>query len=294
MTPNLQVQQYDRSPNYTQRVEFALKLGYTERLVQAALARLGPNPAQNELLAELIKLGAQQGNRPDLCDSTSVEYTNGSDVGTAVNGSNGNQSCPFLVSAGITVGNGKGDDDSKSNGLRPIVIDGSNVAISHGNKEVFSCLGIRLCVEWFRNRGHKEITVFVPKFRKESPRPDNPIKDQEILFELEKERMLVYTPSRFVGGKRVVCYDDRYVLKVILTETNLDTKFKCNYESFFFFTNSWHMRMMASSCQTIIIETWPVRIANIRKLWRNECWCIRSWMTDSCHRTIHWEDLVPH
>lgn len=301
MTSNLQVQQYDRSPNYTQRVEFALKLGYTERLVQAALARLGPNPAQNELLAELIKLGAQQGNRPDLCDSTSIEYTNGSDAGTTVNGgSNGNQSCPFLASAGITIGNGKGDDDSRSNGLRPIVIDGSNVAISHGNKEVFSCLGIRLCVEWFRNRGHKEITVFVPKFRKESPRPDNPIKDQEILFELEKERMLVYTPSRFVGGKRVVCYDDRYVLKVfiILIETNYDWSL-CeariwNYESFFISSDSWHMRMTASSCQTIIIETWPVRIANIRKLWRNACWCIRSWMTGSCRRTIHWEDLVPH
>jgi ribonuclease ZC3H12 len=43
----------DRSPGYTQRVEFALKLGYTERLVQAALARLGPNPAQNELLAAM-------------------------------------------------------------------------------------------------------------------------------------------------------------------------------------------------------------------------------------------------
>lgn len=56
----------DRSPGYVQRVEFALKLGYTERLVQAALARLGPNPAQNELLAELIKLGAQQGNNIDF------------------------------------------------------------------------------------------------------------------------------------------------------------------------------------------------------------------------------------
>jgi hypothetical protein len=46
---------------------------------------------------------------------------------------------------------------------------------SHGNKEVFSCRGIKLCVEWFRARGHKEITVFVPKWRKEAARPDNPI-----------------------------------------------------------------------------------------------------------------------
>lgn len=99
--------------------------------------------------------------------------------------------------------------------LRPIVIDGSNVAMGHGNKEVFSCRGIAICVDWFKQRGHKEITVFLPKYRKESARPDNPIKDQEILNELEKERILVYTPSRsLTNGKRMVCYDDRYILKL--------------------------------------------------------------------------------
>lgn len=36
---------------YQSKVEFALKLGYTEKLVQAALQKLGPNPEQNELLA---------------------------------------------------------------------------------------------------------------------------------------------------------------------------------------------------------------------------------------------------
>lgn len=38
--------------------------------------------------------------------------------------------------------------------------------------------------------------------------------DQEILLELEKERMLVFTPSRQVGGRRLVCYDDRYILRL--------------------------------------------------------------------------------
>jgi ribonuclease ZC3H12 len=37
--------------------------------------------------------------------------------------------------------------------LRPIVIDGSNVAMGHGNKEVFSCRGIAICVDWFKQRG---------------------------------------------------------------------------------------------------------------------------------------------
>lgn len=40
------------------------------------------------------------------------------------------------------------------------------------------------------------------------------LSDQEILSQLEKERMLVFTPSRHVGGRRLVCYDDRYILRL--------------------------------------------------------------------------------
>ncbi|XP_053679439.1 probable ribonuclease ZC3H12C [Anopheles nili] len=197
----------EHSPGYQQRVEFALKLGYTEKLVQAALQRLGPNPAQNELLAELIKLGSQPGAKcgseftADCHAHHGIGEAGGHGLGTEL---------PTSVS-------GLGIPSSSSaceESLRPIVIDGSNVAMSHGNKEVFSCRGIRLCVDWFKNRGHKDITVFVPKWRKESSRPDNPVKDGEMLNELEKERMLVFTPSRLVGGKRMVCYDDRYILKL--------------------------------------------------------------------------------
>lgn len=38
--------------------------------------------------------------------------------------------------------------------------------------------------------------------------------DQDILLELERTRMLVFTPSREIGGKRMVCYDDRYILRL--------------------------------------------------------------------------------
>ncbi|CAH1407931.1 unnamed protein product [Nezara viridula] len=172
--------------NYTTRLEFALKLGYTERQVQAALAKLGPTPDQNQLLEELIKIGAQgQGLGSDgSCDWEEEE--------------------PVAYEPTL-------HDETK---LRPVVIDGSNVAMSHGNKEVFSCRGIKICVDWFRARGHKEITVFVPRWRKEASRPDNPITDQEILGELERERLLVFTPSRLIFGKRLVCYDDRYILRL--------------------------------------------------------------------------------
>ncbi|KOC65387.1 putative ribonuclease ZC3H12C [Habropoda laboriosa] len=176
-----------QSPGYTARVEFALKLGYTERLVQTALEKLGPDPEQNELLAELIKLGAS-------CSQKTVDISEEFNVMDTDLVPNENSGC--------------------SSSLRPVVIDGSNVAMSHGNKEIFSCRGIKICVDWFKARGHKEITVFVPKWRKEASRIDNPIGDQEILGELERDRLLVFTPSRLVGGKRMVCYDDRYILKL--------------------------------------------------------------------------------
>ena len=40
------------------------------------------------------------------------------------------------------------------------------------------------------------------------------VSDQQILGELEKAGIVVFTPSRRIGGKRVVCYDDRYILKL--------------------------------------------------------------------------------
>lgn len=172
-------------PQYASRLEFAVKLGYTEAQVQQALRRLGPQPAQNELLAELVRLGARE-----------------------------QQPCAGGGGAEGTTRSAEHQATADDPLLRPIVIDGSNVAMSHGNKEVFSCRGIQLAVEWFRARGHTDISVFVPSWRKEASRAETPIKDQEILLQLEKERLLFFTPSRNVGGKRMVCYEDRYILKV--------------------------------------------------------------------------------
>lgn len=133
---------------------------------------MGPDPEQNELLAELIKLGAS-------CSQKSVDTPEEADNVTDTD---------FMSS----------ENSGCSSSLRSVVIDGSNVAMSHGNNEIFSCRGIKICVDWFKARGHKEITVFVPKWRKETSRIDNPIADQEILGELERDRLLVFTPSRFV------------------------------------------------------------------------------------------------
>ena len=93
-------------PNYTSRVEFALKLGYTESQVQVALQKLGPQPSQNELLAELIKLGASSSG---LYQHSPKERTE--ELSSELEGLEIEQNL---------------DDPSN---LRHIVIDGSNVAM---------------------------------------------------------------------------------------------------------------------------------------------------------------------
>lgn len=187
---------------YQAKLEFALKLGYSEETVRLVLSKLGPDTLINDILGELVKLGTKTDSEQPAGSlaSTSSTSSSSSSCGCSdlLDGQRSDSPCP---------------SDDQDN-LRPIVVDGSNVAMSHGNKEVFSCQGIQLAVDWFLERGHHDITVFVPAWRKEQSRPDAPITDQEILRRLEKEKILVFTPSRRVQGRRVVCYDDRFIVKL--------------------------------------------------------------------------------
>ncbi|XP_055004812.1 LOW QUALITY PROTEIN: ribonuclease ZC3H12A-like [Boleophthalmus pectinirostris] len=173
------------------QVDFALKLGYPEEQVRQVLRKLGPGALTNDILGELVKFGTKS-ESPALAGGSAA----------ALSPLHPRRSpCPAQWT------------EDKDN-LRPVVIDGSNVAMSHGNKEVFSCQGIQLAVDWFLERGHRDITVFVPAWRKEQSRPDAPISEQETLRRLEKQKILVFTPSRRVQGRRVVCYDDRFIVKL--------------------------------------------------------------------------------
>ncbi|XP_077753509.1 putative ribonuclease ZC3H12D [Canis aureus] len=181
------------------KMEFFQKLGYSREDVVRVLGKLGEGALVNDVLQELI----QTGSRP------------GAQEGSAAPLLVPRGSCATLHSAQRGLAAELEDDcGGPAGSLRPIVIDGSNVAMSHGNKEVFSCRGIQLAVDWFRDRGHTYIKVFVPSWRKDPPRSDTPIREQHVLEELERQAVLVYTPSRKVNGKRVVCYDDRYIVKV--------------------------------------------------------------------------------
>ncbi|KAM9679182.1 putative ribonuclease ZC3H12D isoform 2-T3 [Dama dama] len=181
------------------KMEFFQKLGYSREDVVRVLGKLGADALVNDVLQELI----QTGSRPSAHEGSAAPLL-------VPRGS-----CGTRDSAQCGLGADPGEDSGgPASSLRPIVIDGSNVAMSHGNKEVFSCRGIQLAVDWFRDRGHSCIKVFVPSWRKEPPRPDSPIREQHVLEELERQAVLVYTPSRKVSGKRVVCYDDRYIVKL--------------------------------------------------------------------------------
>uniref|UniRef100_A0A6I8NEI8 Uncharacterized protein n=1 Tax=Ornithorhynchus anatinus TaxID=9258 RepID=A0A6I8NEI8_ORNAN len=81
----------------------------------------------------------------------------------------------------------------------------------HGLHHVFSCRGVALAVQYFWDRGHREITVFVPQWRlKKDPK----VKEGHFLTILQDLRLLSFTPSRVVDGKRITPYDDRFMLKL--------------------------------------------------------------------------------
>lgn len=184
------------------KVKRFLKLGYSRSDIVRVLQTLERDAQTNDILQELIK----------TC-RTNVAGAPGAP-----------ESSPQLIprGCGSSLQHKHADTaHADSNPFKPVVIDGSNVAISHGNKTVFSCRGIQLAVQWFWDRGIRDITVFVPMWRKEQSRPEAPITDQHILDELESRNILVYTPSRCVNGKRVVCYDDRYIIKLAVSSDGI-------------------------------------------------------------------------
>ncbi|KOC59627.1 putative ribonuclease ZC3H12B [Habropoda laboriosa] len=91
-----------------------------------------------------------------------------------------------------------------SNKLREIVIDGNNVAMAHTNNKSFSEEGLLLVIDYFKQRGHS-VKVFVPQHRRSQC--------HQLLEKLYTDGIVVFTPSRRIGGRRITPYDDRYILE---------------------------------------------------------------------------------
>ncbi|XP_078044766.1 uncharacterized protein LOC144474105 isoform X2 [Augochlora pura] len=88
--------------------------------------------------------------------------------------------------------------------LREIVIDGSNVAMSHTNGRNFSEKGLEIVIKYFSYRGHR-VKVFVPQHVRSIKCP--------LLEKWYTEGIVVFTPSRCIGGKWITPYDDRYIIE---------------------------------------------------------------------------------
>jgi len=98
-------------------------------------------------------------------------------------------------------------ENSQKKGLRPIIIDGSNVAFSHGKSSKFSLKGIEIVIDYFKKRGHSNVVAFLPQYRMGG---EKDVKDT--LEDWEKKGLLVFTPSRKCGNKAINSYDDRMIL----------------------------------------------------------------------------------
>lgn len=147
------------------QLDFFHKLGYSTAQVQAVQLKFGPNTDTDKVLGELVRIGASREEERGSVTTVSVLVPKGD---ARVEG-------PMMLLPLTATTLQKRERKEDGDALRAVVIDGSNVAMSHGNKEFFSCLGIQLAVNFFLDRGHTDVTVFVPSWRKEQPRPDVPI-----------------------------------------------------------------------------------------------------------------------
>ncbi|XP_040083298.1 protein NYNRIN isoform X2 [Oryx dammah] len=95
--------------------------------------------------------------------------------------------------------------------LRRVVIDGSSVAMVHGLQHFFSCRGIAMAVQYFWNRGHREVTVFIPTWQLKKNRR---VRESHFLTKLHSLKMLSITPSQLENGKKITTYDYRFMVKL--------------------------------------------------------------------------------
>lgn len=104
---------------YQAKLDFALKLGYSEETVRLVLSKLGPDTLINDILGELVKLGTSDSEQPTgslASTSSSSSTTSSCGCSDLPDGQRSDSPCPS-------------DPPCDQDNLRPVVVDGSNVAM---------------------------------------------------------------------------------------------------------------------------------------------------------------------
>ncbi|CAG5113499.1 Oidioi.mRNA.OKI2018_I69.chr2.g7603.t1.cds [Oikopleura dioica] len=151
---------------------------------------------------------------------------------------------------------------------RRIVIDGSNIARSHGKvgeikrqhkAEMFSIIGIKITVEHFWSLGCRSVTVFLPHSRQGNKgSPKIPEKERKLQEEMEKEDIIKYTPGRYHKGtkKFIQAYDDRYILDMAKAEDGIvvsNDQYRDLYDEFMDVIN-WRLLPFVMTADRIMIH----------------------------------------
>lgn len=106
----LQDGKLDVEKEYQAKMDFALKLGYAEEQIQSVLNKLGPESLINDVLAELVRLGNKGDSEGQV--NLSLLLPRGA-------------SSREIASPELSLE----DEIDNTDNLRPVVIDGSNVAM---------------------------------------------------------------------------------------------------------------------------------------------------------------------
>lgn len=81
----------------------------------------------------------------------------------------------------------------------------NTIIFRFGNGE-FKIQGVIAVIQFFLRRGHEDIVCFLPAHYKHKCRTPS---ENKILSVYEKDRLIVYTPSRNLNGIYITPYDDR-------------------------------------------------------------------------------------
>lgn len=105
---------------YQAKLDFALKLGYSEETVRLVLSKLGPDTLINDILGELVKLGTKSDSEHPTASLASTSSSSSSSSSCA---------CSDLLDGQRSDSPSLSESLCDQDNLRPVVVDGSNVAM---------------------------------------------------------------------------------------------------------------------------------------------------------------------